>query len=200
MPDAPDPAGWRGGSFLWRPPRRPRRLEGSSADRASSSESMVNACARTAASSDQPSGLSALALSSSASRSSGVRARRAIRWLTSLNLPRIRAADTAPNVLPSRDGSSAGTGGGGDAGGGPWGRCGLLPFCGRGDGGSARVTTASRESAFQSKLRSGWVCSSASLTSASKALRPTLRLPGDRKMYSTRGRGGPDPGRPLCMT
>ena len=200
MPDAPDPACWRDCSFLWRPPRLPRRREGSSADRASSSASMVDACARMAASSDQLSGLSALALSSSASRSSGVRARRAMRWLTSLNLPRILAAAPAPRVLPSRDGSSAGTRGAGDAGGAPWGRCGLEPFCGRADGGSARVMTASRDSAFQSKLRSGCVCSSASLTSASRALRPTLRLPGDRKMYRTRGRGGPDPGRPLCIT
>ena len=51
--------------------------------------------------------------------------------------------------------------------------CRSLPF-------SARATVASRVSTCQSKLRSGCVCSSASITSASSALRPSFTLAGER--------------------
>jgi len=72
--------------------------------------------------------------------------------------------------------------------------------CGRPGCGSGRVTTASRVMLFQSKLRSGWVCSRASMTSASSGLRPTARLEGDRNTYNTRVRGDPFEGRATCMT
>ncbi len=44
------------------------------------------------------------------------------------------------------------------------------------------------------------MCSSASRTSASSAFLPTRRFAGERNTYKTRGRDGPAPGRPLCMT
>jgi len=189
MPDCPASAApSRGLSERCRPPRLPRRLDGISAVKWSNSRSIEAALSRTIASSAHESGSRARALSSRDVRSSGVRARRPIRCVTSANLPRMRAAVAAPSVRPSRlkssgSGAACGGTGGGDTG---LGRA-LFIIC-RWGGGSLRLTTASRVSAFQSKLRSGCVCSRASRTSVSSTRLPTLRLPGDRNRYSTRGR------------
>jgi hypothetical protein len=199
MPDCPGAAvPSRGLSERCLPPRRPRRREGISAVRRSRSRSIEGAFSRTMASSAHESGSRARAFSSRDSRSSGVRARRPIRCVTSPNLARMRAAVAAPSVRPSRLKSSAGCAACGATGGGGAG-LGRALFIWRG-GGSLRLTTASRVSAFQSKLRSGCVCSSASRTSVSSTRLPTLRLPGDRNRYSTLGRCAPTPGRPVCIT
>lgn len=189
------------------PPRRPRRRLGSSAATASHLASMSAVLARMAASSAHWSGLSRCAASSSRSRSSGVRERRAIRWLRSANRARSTAAAAAPRVWPSSDSSTSSIGGG---------AAGAAPSRSRPAGRSRRPCDrcrgprsrgsgraggmGSRSRPTQSNEISGWVCSSASRTSASSDLRPICTLGGDRKRYSTRARPEPCPARYPCIT
>lgn len=181
-----------------RPPRRPRRRAGSSLAIASLSASISDARARMLAS-GQASGLRASARSSSRPRSSGVRARRPIRCRRSRYFWRRRAASAAPSTSASGERSAGSAGAGGRS------VAGRLPpprrrggRCARPAAGSGRVTIASRVRAFQSKFKSGCVCSSASRTSLSRAVRPTRRFAGDRNRYSTRG--APCPWRCWCST
>jgi hypothetical protein len=136
------------------------------------------------------------------SRSSGVRARRAIRWLSSECFPRKRAASAPPTVRPRSVWSSmtAGTGctGGAVSRAGfslrpcePWERCRGPRSRGSTRGGGI----GSRSKPSQSKVRSGCVCSSASRTSASIDLRPICTLGGDLNRYRTRARAAPCPAR-----
>ena len=88
----------------------PGRRCGNSLAIASQSASTVAAPVRTAASSGQSSGLRRSSRSVSRSRSSGVRARRTIRCISSPNSRRSRAASRAPSPRPSTDSSSMMTG------------------------------------------------------------------------------------------
>ncbi len=89
MPEGAGPV--PSGSPRLRPPRRPRRREGNSARIRSHSAAIAGASERIAPSSSQPSGLSVFARSSSRFRSSGVRARRPIRWQhVVMSLPQAR--------------------------------------------------------------------------------------------------------------
>jgi hypothetical protein len=163
-----------------RPPRRPRRRRaGSSASSASHAVSRPPTAARMAVSSVHSSGLRRCARSVSRSRSSGVRARRAIRWRSSTCRVRSRAAASAPSTRPSRLWSSRNTATGVGAGDGP-----ALPRRGREwrsrSRGSILTGVDSLPSTAQSKLTFGWVCSSASRASSSNARRPHVTWDGER--------------------
>jgi len=189
------------------PPRRPRRRLGSSAATASHLASIPAALARMAGSSVHRSGLSPCAASSRRSRSSGVRDRRAIRWLRSANRARSAAAADPPSVWPSNDSSSTSMGGVGIGAGSSRSRAAgrSRRFCVRCRGprsrGSGRAGgMGSRRSPTQSNEMSGWVCSRASRTSASSDLRPICTLGGDRNRYNTRARPELWPARYPCIT
>jgi len=194
-----------------RPPRRPRRRLGSWAAMASHRLSAVRACCRMTSDPVQSSGLTAVSSAVNRSRSSGVRDRRPTRCTSSAYRWRRRAASAAPTPCPSGE-SSSGTGGaaGGVRAGRvsarpsdrpswrPSGR--PLPpvrpagFCDRPvrparsrSRGSRRGcrdgTGLSRRSPFQSNVKSGWVCSSASRTSGSSGFLPIWTCEGDRNRY-----------------
>ena len=183
-----------------RPPRRPRRLRGNSCRIASSSTPNRAAPSLISASSAHSSGLRRVARSVSRSRSSGVRERRTIRWVNSLNAARRRAASIAPSVRPSVDSSSRMTAGGGAAAGTtswrasdwrsrrssrrwrPRSRSRSRSRSLRSPSGSGAVSAGVLSSDVQSNVRSGWVCSSASMTSGSSKLRPTFRFDGVRNI------------------
>ncbi len=190
-----------------RPPRRPRRRDGSSAGIASSSASMVGACCadrrlvgpaiRIETPSPARAARLALQASAPAGRCAGMtslnRLRSALRR-RARQVVRAEERDVFRRPVAGRQRRS-------------WrlpglARCGLDLACARaGRRFGPRVTTASRVSAFQSKLRSGCVCSSASMTSASSGCPAHSQIaPAIRKTYSTRGRGGPFAGRAACMT
>lgn len=189
-----------------RPPRRPRRRCGRADTRVSHSASAVDTPARTAFSSAQSSGLRRWARSVSWSRSSGLRARRAIRCINSPYLARNRAASAAPSVRPRTDWSSTITEGTTRAAAGAaacaaafcWARISRhdRAGCSRSRSRSrSRGIAISRLSACQSNDTSGWVCSSAIRASSSNGRRPTVACDGDRNRYSTRVRPGPCMGR-----
>ncbi len=189
------------------PPRRPRRRLGSSAATASHLASMSVVLARIAASSAHWSGFRRCAVSSKRSRSSGVRDRRAIRWVRSANRARRTDAAAAPSVWPSTDSSRISIGGAATGAASSRSRPAGRPrrFCDRCRGprsrGSGRAGgIGSRNNPTQSNEISGWVCSSASRTSASSDLRPICTLGGDRKRYSTRARPALCPARYPCIT
>jgi hypothetical protein len=223
------PAVWSGPSFSSgapsaRPPRRPRRRLGSWAAMASHRLSAVRACCRITSAPLQSSGLTAVNSAVKRSRSSGVRDRRPTRCASSAYRWRRRAASAAPSPCPSGESSSGSCGAGGvDRAGRASGRASWRPsgrplppvrpagFCerpvrparsrSRGSRRGCRAGTGlSRKSPFQSNVRSGWVCSSASRTSGSSGFRPIWTCEGDRNRYSSFVRAWPLPGREACIT
>jgi hypothetical protein len=178
--DPPAPSG-RPPPFRLRPPRRPRRRCGSSAAMSSHPVVAATSPARTAAASAHSSGLRRRTRSVSRSRSSGVRARRAIRCSRSLYFRRRRAASCAPRTRPSTDSSSMTAGmRSGAARSGAVGGLPLPPRLRSRSRDSLRGGSGTAGRLVQSKLKSGCVCSRASVTSASSGRRPTLRFGGDR--------------------
>lgn len=205
-----------------RPPRRPRRRFGNWAAMASHRLSAVRACWPMTSAPVHSSGLTAVSSAVSRSRSSGVRERRPTLCASSAYRWRKRAASAAPSARPSADSSSGSSGadgagrdgraswrGSGRPSGRPPGRA--APFWGRPERparsrsrGSTRGWREggglSRRSPFQSNVRSGCVCSSASRTSGSSGLRPICTCEGERNRYSSLVRAWPLPGRDACIT